>query len=274
MKTPAELARYLAVAIDAARAGAVQLEYWRTRFTVKEKERANLVTDADTAAQTAIKACLLGAFADHAFLGEEDHFGAAIETMRPPAGAPPTWVVDPLDGTGNYAHGVPAYCVNIGLIVDGAIVVAVTLDPRLNELFTATLGGGAFLNGEPIRVSRTPTLRDSLMSTGFPSGYQAQLRNLTAWKKVSYHTQSLRRTGSSALNLAYVAAGRFEGYWCYDNWPWDVVAGALLVTEAGGSMSAVDGSSFDPFRMDLIGTNGHTHAELVAAIHSEGNPDA
>ena len=258
---------WLAAAVEAARRGAVELEGWRNRFSVREKSRADLVTDADIASQKAISQYLLGRFPEHQFLGEEDCVGKPLAGMRPVAGSPPVWIVDPLDGTGNYAHDVPAYCVNVGLVVDGEIVVGVTLDPRLNELFTATKGGGAFRNGEPMRVSTIATIRDGLLSTGFPTDYQKQLNNLEKWKRVSAHSQSLRRTGSTAINMAYVAAGRFDGYWCYDNWPWDVVPGALLIQEAGGTLTASDGSPFDPFRMDLVATNGHIHAELLKVLN-------
>ncbi|MGL4420970.1 MAG: inositol monophosphatase family protein, partial [Gemmataceae bacterium] len=148
----------------------------------------------------------------------------------------------------------------------------VTLDPRMNELYTAAKGQGAFLNGEPIRVSSIPSLHDGLFSTGFPAGYEAQLKNLDAWRRVSYFAQALRRTGSTAINMAYLAAGRFDGYWCYDNWPWDVLAGAVLISEAGGTLTTADGAPFDPFRMDIIASNGHTHAELQDVLAGVKRP--
>jgi myo-inositol-1(or 4)-monophosphatase len=266
MSTAADLPTFLAAAVEAARRGAAELEAWRDRFTVTEKGPADLVTEADVASQKAIKAYLLGRFPDHGFLGEEESVGRPLASMRPAAGSPPVWVVDPLDGTANYAHGVPAYCVNIALLVDGTPQVGVTFDPRLNELFTAYTGGGAFLNGKPIRVSSAPTIRDGLLATGFPADYGQQIRNLDAWRRVSAHAQALRRTGSTAINMAYVACGRFDGYWCYDNWPWDVLPGAVLILEAGGTLTTTDGGPFDPFRMDVIATNGRLHAELVRAL--------
>ncbi len=265
-----QLTEYLAAATEAARLGAAKLEEWRHRFTVREKARADLVTDADNASQRAIKDYLLGRFPDHLFVGEEDCFGKPIEATRPPAGAPPTWVVDPLDGTVNYVHDVPAYCVSVGLLIDGKPAVGAIYDPRVGELFTAATGRGAQLNGQPIRVSPTPTLRDSLVSTGFPAKWEAQLRNLEAWKRVAYHAQALRRGGSTALNLAYVAAGRFDGYWGYDNWAWDVLAGVVLVAEAGGTLTTVGGGPFDPFRADICATNGRVHQELVGVLASPG----
>ena len=266
---PTRLPDYLAAAVDAARKGAAILESWRARFSVREKARADLVTEADQASQDAVKACLLDRFPDHLFLGEEDSVGKTLEATRPAAGPQPVWVVDPLDGTANYVHDVPAYCVSIGLWAEGRPVVGVILDPRQNELFTATAGGGAFLNGTRMRVSPTPALRDGLISTGFPAAYQKQIRNLRVWARVSEHAQALRRNGSTALSLAYVAAGRFDGYWAFDNWAWDVAAGALLVTEAGGTITASDGSPFDPFRPDSLATNGHLHPELLALVSGD-----
>jgi myo-inositol-1(or 4)-monophosphatase len=264
--TDTELNSCLDVAVAAARAGAAELEAWRSRFQVKEKARADLVTDADNASQAVVKAALLGKFPAHHFLGEEDSVGKSPQDVRLAAGAPPTWVVDPLDGTANYVHDVPAYCVSIGLVVNGGLEVGVILDPRQNELFAAAKGRGAFLNGRPIRVSGTSLLRDSLLSTGFPASWAKQQRNLAAWTCLSEHAQGLRRTGSTALNLAYVAAGRFDGYWAYDNYPWDLAAGALLVTEAGGVLAATDGTPFDCFRPDSVATNGKIQAELLRIL--------
>jgi myo-inositol-1(or 4)-monophosphatase len=261
-----QLAAFLSAAVEAARLGAAELERWRTKFSVKEKSRADLVTDADHASQKVVKESLLAAFPDHAFLGEEESVGKSLEETRPPADSPPLWVVDPLDGTGNYVHDVPAYCVSIGLWAGGKPVVGVIHDPRMNEVFTAAVGLGASLNGKPMKVSAVPLLRDGMISTGFPTNYDKQIRNLEAWAKVTAHAQSLRRTGSTALNLAYVAAGRFDGYWAFDNYAWDVMAGAVLVTEAGGTLTTADGLPFDPFRPDLLATNGRFHAELLGVL--------
>jgi myo-inositol-1(or 4)-monophosphatase len=262
------LPEFLDAAVAAARRGAEILESWRTRFSVREKARADLVTEADQASQDAIKAHLLGRFPDHHFLGEEESVGKHLEATRPAPDAPPTWIVDPLDGTANYVHDVPAYCVSIGLWADRKPVLGVILDPRQNELFTAAAGHGAFLNGKPMRVSAVPTVRDGLISTGFPSNFHKQQKNLEIWAKASEHVQALRRTGSTALSLAYVAAGRFDGYWAFDNWAWDVAAGAVLIAEAGGTVTCSDGTPFDPFRSDSLMTNGSLHAELLGIIIS------
>lgn len=267
--TPEQLKSFLAGAVEAARLGAAELERWRAKFSVKEKSRADLVTDADHASQRVVKEALLAAFPDHHFLGEEESVGKSPEQTRPAADSPPLWVVDPLDGTANYVHDVPAYCVSIGLWSGGKPVVGVIHDPRMKEVFTAALGQGAFLNGVPMKVSTVPKLWDGLISTGFPAGYDKQLRNLEAWGKVTKQAQALRRTGSTALNLAYVAAGRFDGYWAYDNFAWDVLAGAVLITEAGGALTTADGLPFDPFRPDLVATNGLFQSELVNVLLGE-----
>jgi myo-inositol-1(or 4)-monophosphatase len=258
---------YLAAAMEAARQAGAILESWRGKFKIVEKFRADLVTEADVASQKAVREYLLGQFPDHHFVGEEDFVGQPIEATRPQNDDVPTWVVDPLDGTTNFAHDVPAYCVSIGLWWHREPVVGVIFDPRLKEMFTAAKGLGAYLNGEPIRVSETASLRDGLLSTGFPAKFDAQKRNFEAWISLSAESQALRRSGSTALNLAYVACGRFDGYWAFDNWPWDVMAGAALIKEAGGQVTAVDGGPYDPFRMDCCMTNGKFHDDMVKAIH-------
>lgn len=263
-----ELRACLESAVEAARRGAAVLESWRARFSVREKARADLVTEADQASQDLIKAHLLGRFPEHRFLGEEESVGQSLESTRPAAGAPPTWIVDPLDGTANYVHDLPAYCVSIALWDGGKPVVGVIYDPRQDEIFTAATGLGAQLNGQPMRVSSIPTVRNAMLSTGFASNYERAKRNLEVWGRILEHAQSIRRTGSTALSLAYLAAGRFDGYWSFDNWAWDVAAGAVLVAEAGGTITAIDGSPFDPFRPDSIVSNSLIHAELSALVNS------
>jgi myo-inositol-1(or 4)-monophosphatase len=256
----------------AARRGGAELEQMRTTFAVREKGRNDLVTDADVAAQRAVRNHLLSAFPDHGFLGEEDVAPAAPGEPRPEPrvanDAPPTWIVDPLDGTTNYVHDLPAYCVSIGLYVAGALVVGVIFDPRQNELFSAAHGQGATLNGRPIRVSTVATVAEALLATGFTPNPIAQANALRWWEYLSFHAQSLRRTGSTALNLAYLAAGRFDGYWAFDNYPWDMAAGAVLVREAGGQVARVDGTPFDPFKPDIAISNGHIQAELLRFLQT------
>jgi len=254
-----------ATAIEAAQAAAHELESWRRRFTVREKGRADLVTEADFAAQQAARDALLSRFPDHDFLGEEGHAGPP----QPIANAPPTWIVDPLDGTTNYVHDVPAYCVSIGLLVENQIEVGVIYDPRLNELYAAARGLGATLNGEPIRPSSIAELNDALLATGFPSNLERQERQLKWWEFFARRTQSLRRTGSTALSLAYVACGRFDAYWGFDNKPWDVAAAAILIEEAGGTMTAVDGGPYDCFDPACVASNGALHPKIIELLRSE-----
>jgi myo-inositol-1(or 4)-monophosphatase len=267
LSTP-ELLQCLDAAQEAARRGAAVLEAWRSKFQVREKARFDLVTDADLGSQKEIYACLSARFPGHAFLGEED----AGTRCRPGADAPPTWIVDPLDGTTNYVHDCPLYCVSIGLQVAGDMVVGVVYDPARQEMFAAALGQGAWLNGRRLQTSAAAGLDEALLATGFPPDLRGQERTLAWWRHFSLRTRSLRRTGSTALNLAYVAAGRFDGYYAFDNHVWDVAGGMVLVREAGGVLSNVDGSPYDPHTPDGLASNGPLHATLVAQFH--GDPGA
>ena len=260
-----DLTLYREAACEAARRGAAVLEDWRHRFQVREKGRCDLVTDADLASQQAIFSFLHERFPDHAFLGEEE--GAA--KTRPPQGAPPTWICDPLDGTTNYVHDCPLYCVSIGLQVAGELVVGVVLDPRQNELFVAAKGQGAWLGSRRLQTSQTTNLGEALLATGFPPDLRGQERTLEWWRYFSLRARSLRRTGSTALNLAYLAAGRFDGYWAFDNHVWDVAGGVVLVREAGGNLTNVDGTPFDPYTPDALASNGPLHPLLLEALRGE-----
>jgi myo-inositol-1(or 4)-monophosphatase len=250
---------YLDAAREAARRGAARLEEWRSKFSVREKGRFDFVTDADEASQQAIRSYLNERFPAHGFLGEEDK----SSQNRPSPGAPPTWIVDPLDGTTNYVHDCPLYCVSIGLQVAGEMVVGVVLDPARNELFSAATGAGAWLNDRPLQTSRATRIEEALLSTGFPPDMRGQERMLDWWRFFSLRAQSLRRTGSTALNLAYVAAGRFDGYWAFDNKVWDVAGGIVLVREAGGTLTNVEGNALDPFLPDTLASNGPLHPVLL-----------
>jgi myo-inositol-1(or 4)-monophosphatase len=258
------LTDWRAAAEQAARLGAAQLEQWRGRFSAREKAHADLVTEADHASQQAVRTFLQDRFPDHAFLGEEDP-GAKAGRVSPDT---PTWIVDPLDGTANYVHGVPAYCVSIGLMDAGELVVGAIYDPRLDEMYSAAAGQGATLNGRPIRVSAVTELRAGLLSTGFAPDPTRMDNNLRWWGAFSFRAQALRRTGSTALNLAYVAAGRFDGYWAFDNWAWDVAAGVVLVREAGGVVTRADGTRLDPFEQDLVAANPKVHAAMLEVLRA------
>jgi myo-inositol-1(or 4)-monophosphatase len=256
---------YLEAALEAARLGAAVLEDWRKRFQVREKGRADLVTDADLGSQRAIREYLHGRFPDHDFLEEE---GQA--ERRPEPNAPPTWIVDPLDGTTNYVHDCPWYAVSIGLWLEGEMVVGVIHDPRMKEVFSAASGQGAFLNGSRMETSKTSTLEQAMLATGFPPDMRGQERALAWWRCFSVRAQSLRRTGSTALNLAYVAAGRIDGYWAYDNHAWDVAGGIVLVTEAGGVVTNTDGTPIDPFTPDGLASNPLLHPLMLDIL--KGTP--
>jgi myo-inositol-1(or 4)-monophosphatase len=260
----ADLTAWRAAAEEAARVGATRLEEWRSKFSVREKAYADLVTEADHDSQGAIRTFLATRFPSHDFLGEEDP-QAKTGTVRPDV---PTWIVDPLDGTANYVHDVPAYCVSVGLMVRGQLAAGAIYDPRQREMFSAAAGQGATLNGRPIRVTDVTDLRRVLLSTGFPPGPEYQERNLHYWRLFAYRAQALRRTGSTALNLAYVAAGRFGGYWAFDNWAWDVAAGVVIVREAGGVVTRADGSAFDPFRPDIVAGNPALYAAMIESLAS------
>ena len=258
-----ELQRLRNAAESGALLAAVELERWRGQFTAREKGPADLVSEADLAAQNALRDYLYGETPGFGFLGEEDVAdGTRPYTLDPDV---PTWVVDPLDGTTNYVHDVPAYCVSVGLLFQGEPVVGVIHDPRMGETFSAASALGATLNGRPIRVRDNPNIGSAMLATGFSPDYHKQARSLTMWNRFSAVTRALRRTGSTALNLAYVAAGRYDGYWAFDNFAWDVAAGACLIREAGGIVTDSAGENFDVLRPDMCGAN----AEILAAMLAE-----
>jgi myo-inositol-1(or 4)-monophosphatase len=261
-----QLINWMHAAKEAARRGAACLEQWRGRFTPREKARFDIVSEADHAAQEAIHDYLLRRFPDHLFIGEE---GDTAKT-RPSPDSPPTWIVDPLDGTTNYVHDCPLYCVSIGLYVDGEVVVGVIFDPRAGEMFAAAKGCGAYLGERPIRVSSIQRLDEALLGTGFAPQADATRRATEWWLRMAGRAQSLRRTGSTALNLAWIACGRMDGYWGWDNHPWDIAAGFVLIREAGGRITRIDGAPEDCFAPDQVASNGLIHDSMLAVFrHSE-----
>jgi myo-inositol-1(or 4)-monophosphatase len=260
-----DLGLYRDAARDAARRGAEVLQQWRARFQVREKGRADLVTEADLASQEAVRSYLQGRFPGHAFLGEEGPAGKS----RPGPDAPPTWIVDPLDGTTNYVHDCPLYCVSVGLEIAGELVVGAVYDPSRDEMFHAARGQGAALNDRPLKTSATERLDQALLATGFPPDMRGQERVLDWFRYFSIHARSLRRTGSTAINLAWLAAGRFDGFYAFDNHVWDVAGAAVVVREAGGLLSNVDGSPYDPYTPDALGSNGPLHPALLEAMRGD-----
>jgi myo-inositol-1(or 4)-monophosphatase len=254
----------LLVAQEAARAAGAELRAWQERFTVKEKGLFDLVTEADVAAQHAVQQVISRAFPEHAFLGEET---TAAEREMLLQSKKPLWVVDPLDGTTNYIHHNPCYAVSLGLVIEGKPVVGVVYDPSREELFSAILGGGAALNGRVMRVTAVDQLSQSLLAVGFPADWTGNPEVVSAWEWFGYQTQGMRRTGSSALNLAYVAAGRFDGFFAFQQCPWDVAAGMLLVTEAGGQVTHHDGRAFAVLQANLIAaSNGRLHTAILGGL--------
>lgn len=264
--TESSLLDYLNAAREAARRGAAVLQDWRHRFQVREKARFDLVTNADLESQRAVKDYLGSRFPSHAFLGEEDQG----ERKWPGPDAPPTWIVDPLDGTTNYVHDFPLYCVSIGLLVAGELVAGAILDPCRGELFSAARGHGAWLGERRMQTSPAAKLEEALLVTGFPPDARGMERNLDWWRHFSLRARGLRRTGSTAINLAYVAAGRCDAYWAFDNHPWDVAAGIVLVREAGGQVTNIDGTPHDLWTLDALASNGPLHPILVD-IFRKGN---
>lgn len=251
-----------AVAEQAAREAGLLLLGSYGKVAAREKRPGDLVTEADSASQRTIAAVLASAFPDHTLLAEEDE-------ATPDPDNPWRWVVDPLDGTTNFAHGFPFWCVSIALEHAGDLVVGVIYNPLTGQMFGGSQGDGAQLDGEPMGVSTASRLRDALISTGWPTPFEPDAgRTLAQVGRMSTGTHSVRRTGSSALNLAYVAAGAFDVFYSTAVQPWDVAAGVVLVREAGGTVSSLSGGEHDLYRRELLATNGKVHAEAVAALES------
>lgn len=258
-----------AAARAAVAAGAFLARHLGRAGAVKTKRSVvDLVTELDRASERLIRASLRRTSPRFGFLGEE--YG---EQRR---SAPYRWIVDPLDGTNNFVHGLPIFGVSIGLErhgrngsarEEGTVVVGVIYDPMRRELFVATRGGGAFLNGKRIRVSPTRTLRRSLLATGFSSTFLKRDQPYLGWfRTLQRHSHGVRRIGSTVWCLAAVAAGRLEGFYERDLWPWDMAAGMLLVEEAGGRVTTFDGGAVDLHNGQLVASNGWIHRELLQRL--------
>jgi myo-inositol-1(or 4)-monophosphatase len=232
---------HLEVCEAAARAGGRVLREWLGKFAVSNKGPRDLVTEADFASQREIRRILLDAFPDHGFIGEESQ----DESVAARAGAAGTaglrWLVDPLDGTTNYVHGFPAYCVSVAMAQGDEILVAAIYDPVHEECFTARAGGGAFLNGRRLAVGGTTDPAEALVAVSFPPHVTRDSTAVADFLAVLPHVHAIRRTGSTAINLAYLACGRLDGFWVRRIANWDVAAGLLLVAEAGGAIGPFAG---------------------------------
>jgi myo-inositol-1(or 4)-monophosphatase len=239
---------------------------WRGRFDVREKGPADLVTQADVSSQQAIREIVLGEFPHHAFLGEEDPAGTRTDAEF-------LWVVDPLDGTTNYVHGLPNYCTSVALRrrdpTSGAeeVIAATVFDPVMEECFTATPGNGAWLNGRPIHASQVADLSQALVAASFPARVDRDSPEVVDLLNILPHCQAFRRMGSAALNLCYVAAGRLDAYWSTSTKIWDIAAGVLLVREAGGIVTAPGGRPLDLIRGHFVAAaNRQLHEQLCRVL--------
>jgi myo-inositol-1(or 4)-monophosphatase len=248
-----------AMSVIAREAGALLLHYFHQKLKIEYKGEADLVTAADRASEALIRERIRAQFPGHDVLGEEQGLTDSGSEYR--------WYVDPLDGTTNFAHGFPVFCVSLALerrSADSARrIAAVIYDPTRDELFSAEQGRGARLNGEPINVSKISQLKECLVATGFPSHKRHQNPNIYFYHQITLHTHGVRRAGSAALDLCNVACGRFDGFWEFNLNPWDTAAGVLIVEEAGGKVTRFDGS---PFRIDsreTLASNGLLHEVLM-----------
>ncbi|HEV3306014.1 MAG TPA: inositol monophosphatase family protein [Candidatus Sulfotelmatobacter sp.] len=245
----------------AREAGALLMDYFHQHLKIEYKGDADLVTAADRAAEALIRDRIRARWPGHDVLGEEQGLNDQGSDYR--------WYVDPLDGTTNFAHGYPVFCVSMGLekrlsAGEASRVAAVIYDPTRDELFTAEQGKGAWLNGEAIHVSKTPTLKESLLATGFPSHKRHKNPNIFFYHQITLRTHGVRRAGSAALDLCNVASGRYDGFWEFNLNPWDTAAGVLIVEEAGGRVTRFDGSPFELNSRETVASNGLLHEALLA----------
>jgi myo-inositol-1(or 4)-monophosphatase len=249
-------------AIETAReAGQILLEKFGRKINISKKGDINLVTEADLASEKLIIERIRSYFPKHAILAEEAGDAVLLDGTNTWK-----WIIDPLDGTTNFAHGYPCFCVTIALEHDGEIVIGVTFDPTRGELFAAEKGKGATLNNKPIRVSETEKLSESLIVTGFPYDFKQKenfARHLTDFL---LNSRGVRRDGSAAIDMAYVACGRFDGFWEEGLNPWDVAAGLLLIEEAGGQVTHYHGEKYNIYSPPVCGSNGLIHREMLEVL--------
>jgi len=251
----------LSFAIETARdAGRILMEKYGS-VTVSKKGDINLVTEADLASEQLIVERIRSHFPRHAILAEEA--GDVVVVSGDNAWK---WIIDPLDGTTNFAHGYPCFAVNIALEYQDQMVIGVTYDPTRDEMFAAERGRGTTLNGKPARVSETEELSEALVVTGFPYDFKSKpdfSRHLTEFLRLA---RGVRRDGSAALDMAYIACGRFDGFWEEGLNPWDMAAGVILIEEAGGQITGYDNSPFSIYSPPMLATNGLIHAQMAAVL--------
>jgi myo-inositol-1(or 4)-monophosphatase len=257
----------LTTAVEAVvRAGDVMMSRFGQAMRVDKKGAIDLVTEVDVAIEREFRATVAARFPGHAVLGEE--FGGS-ETV--PAG--PCWVFDPIDGTTNFAHGLPIFCSSLALEVDGVGEIAAVYDPTRKELFVAERGGGARLNGRPLRVSPAAELVDAMLVTGFPYDVHSRVEEIVGlFAAFVGKARAVRRLGSAAIDLCYVAAGRMDGFWESDLKPWDIAGGALIVAEAGGTVTDLEGGAFSSRSRQVLASNGTLHDAMLAVIRDARHP--
>ncbi len=256
--------RLLATAIDIVlRAGDIQMASFGPRIAVIKKGEIDLVTDVDLAVEAMFRRVIADRFPTHAVLAEES---AAIDAPSS-SGHTHRWVFDPIDGTTNYAHGLPVFCSALALEIGGKVEIGAVYDPTRRELFTAERGGGAYLNGSRLRVSTTSQLLDSVLVTGFPYDIHDNPGDILGlFGAFIGRARAVRRLGSAALDLCYVGAGRMDGFWEQRLKPWDVAAATLVVAEAGGTVSGIDGAPLDIRAGHVLASNGALHGEMLECI--------
>lgn len=255
---------FLTTAIEAVvRAGKLQMaRFGRGDVQVDKKGAIDLVTEVDLAVERMFRGLITERFPDHQVLAEELGGSAVV-----PVG--PCWVFDPIDGTTNFAHGIPIFCASLALEIDGVPELAAVFDPNRQELFTAERGGGAFLNGRPLQVSGATSLLDAVLVTGFPYDVHTRVDEIVGlFGAFVGRARAVRRLGSAAIDLCYVAAGRMDGFWETDLKPWDIAGGALIVSEAGGRVTSVEGTPFASRGGDVLASNGHLHDAMLDLVRS------
>ena len=258
------MSNYLGTAVEIAReAGALLAELFTTPLEITYKRRSDLVTVADRRSEALIVERLRRHFPGHGIVGEEGgNYSAPSDYC---------WYVDPLDGTTNYAHGFPVFCVTLGLAYHDEMIAGVVFDPTRQEMYTAERGAGAFLNDRRLHVSRTVHLSECLLATGFPPFASNNDLNIRFYSRITELSHGIRRAGSAALDLSYVAAGRFDGFWELKLNPWDKAAGSLLVTEAGGRMSDIAGRPFSVLGDEVFASNALVHDQTLEVFRQVAN---
>jgi len=255
-----ELKQIKKVAIKAARASGKYILQHVDKIKEISRKGAftNLVTDVDKASEDMIISTVKKAFPAHSIVAEESGEYTQEEEFK--------WVIDPLDGTTNYSHGFPFFSVSIGVLYKDEVKIGIVYDPSRNELFEAQESKGAFLNGKPIRVSENKKLEESLLATGFAYNIEGKLANIKNFENMLKYAQAIRRAGSAAIDLCYVACGRLDGFWEFGLSPWDTSAGQLMIKEAGGKVTKLDNSKFDIYNKEILASNGIIHQEMIGVL--------